>query len=162
MHAHFFAPKTDRLVGSQKETDMANPAFASRRDHTAISIVPAIAELYSFAKYRSIRPETSVGKVYLATLALSAISAFGLSSTGGFSPGHALAIIVLVVSAICLVLPKLGFLGRLIPYPPGTSASPSPISCSGCPGSTETLSRLPPLQPDRQRPGSPPVQERRS
>ncbi|MDM9627148.1 hypothetical protein QTL95_14665 [Rhizobium sp. S152] len=135
---------------------MANPLSLLGEIHTAISIIPAAAGLYSFAKYRAIRPETSVGKIYLATLALSAISAFGLSSTGGFNPGHALAIVVLVVSGICLLLPKLGFLGRLIPYLTNLGFSFT-YFLLWVPGINETLSRLPPSHPIGNGPDSPPV-----
>ncbi|MDM9647893.1 hypothetical protein [Rhizobium sp. S163] len=136
---------------------MANPLSLLGEIHTAISVIPAVAGLYSFAKYRAVRPETTVGKVYLATLALSAISAFGLSSTGGFNPGHALAIIVLLVSAICLVLPKLSFLGRLIPYLRNLGFSFT-YFLLWVPGINETLSRLPPSHPIGNGPDSPPVQ----
>lgn len=56
--------------------------------HTTISLVPVLAGLYSFARYRSIEPATRSGRVYLAGLTLSVFTAFGLSSTGGFNPGH--------------------------------------------------------------------------
>jgi hypothetical protein len=135
---------------------MANPLSLLGEIHTAISIIPAVAGLYSFAMHRAIQPETTVGKIYLASLALSAISAFGLSSTGGFHAGHALAIIVLLVSAICLLLPKLRFLGRLIPYLRNLGLSFT-YFLLWVPGINETLSRLPPSHPIGNGPDSPPV-----
>jgi hypothetical protein len=136
---------------------MPNPLSLLGEIHTIISIVPAVAGLYSFAKYRSIRPESNTGKVYLASLALSAISAFGLSSTGGFNPGHALAIVVLLVSGICLILPRLRFLGRLMPYLRNLGLSFT-YFLLWVPGINETLSRLPPSHPIGNGPDSPPVQ----
>ena len=49
--------------------------------HTAISLVPVVAGLYSFAKYRAIQPATRSGQVYLGGLLVAVLTAFGLSST---------------------------------------------------------------------------------
>jgi hypothetical protein len=66
--------------------------------HTAISLVPVVAGLYSFARYDSIEPATRSGRVYLAGLALSVFTASGLSITGGFNPGHAVGILALLTA----------------------------------------------------------------
>ena len=44
---------------------MPNPLSVLGIVHTAISLVPVVAGVYSFAKYRSIQPATRGGKVYL-------------------------------------------------------------------------------------------------
>jgi hypothetical protein len=136
---------------------MANPLSFLGEIHTAVSFIPVVAGLYSFVRYRAIRPETGAGKAYLGSLALSVVTSFGLSSTGGFNPGHALGLMTLFVAAVCLVLPKLRFLGRLIPYVRNFGLSFT-YFLLWVPGINETLSRLPPSHPIGNGPDSPPVQ----
>jgi hypothetical protein len=136
---------------------MANPLSFLGEIHTAVSLIPVVAGLYSFVRYRAILPETGAGKAYLGSLALSVVTSFGLSSTGGFNPGHALGLMTLFVAAVCLVLPKLRFLGRLIPYVRNFGLSFT-YFLLWVPGINETLSRLPPSHPIGNGPDSPPVQ----
>jgi len=136
---------------------MANPLSLLGEVHTAISLVPVVAGFYSFARYRAIRPETAAGKVYLGSFALSVVTSFGLSSTGGFNPGHALGIMALAVAAAALSVGKLRFLGRLIPYLRAFGLSFT-YFLLWVPGINETLSRLPPSHPIGNGPDSPPVQ----
>ncbi|MEZ2128947.1 MULTISPECIES: hypothetical protein [unclassified Sinorhizobium] len=136
---------------------MVNPLSLLGEIHTAVSLVPVVAGFYSFARYRAIRPETVAGKVYLDSLALSVFTSFGLSSTGGFNPGHALGIIALTVAAAALSVRKLHFLGRLIPYLEAFALSFT-YFLVWVPGINETLSRLPPSHPIGNGPDSPPVQ----
>ena len=90
---------------------MPNPLSVLGIVHTAISLVPVVAGLYSFAQYRAIRPATRSGKVYLGGLLVAVLTSFGLSSTGGFNPGHALGILALLAVAGSLLIPRLSFLG---------------------------------------------------
>ncbi|WP_370540191.1 hypothetical protein [Advenella sp. FME57] len=48
------------------------------------------------ARYRRIDSTVRSGKVYLIGLVLSVVTAFGLSSSGGFNVGHALGILALL------------------------------------------------------------------
>ena len=122
--------------------------------HTAISLVPLVAGLYAFARFRAIEPGTRSGRVYLGGLALSVLTAFGLSSTGGFNPGHALGILALLAVAGALAAPRLGFLGRARPYLATLGLSFS-FFLLLVPGINETLSRLPPDHPLASGPDSP-------
>lgn len=125
--------------------------------HTAISLVPVVAGLYSFARYRTIKPATRSGKVYLGGLVLSVLTSFGLSSTGGFNPGHALGILALLAVSGSLLIPRLSFLGRARPYLATFGLSFS-FFLTMIPGINETLTRLPAGQPLASGPEHPIVQ----
>jgi hypothetical protein len=136
---------------------MPHPLSLLGEVHTAISLIPVVAGLYNFAKYRAIRPETTAGKIYLGSLALSVVTSFGLSSTGGFNPGHALGILTMLIAAGSIAVTRLRFLGRLIPYLKNFGLSVT-YFLLWVPGINETLSRLPPSHPIGNGPDSPPVQ----
>ncbi|MDE1172704.1 MAG: hypothetical protein PW790_03320 [Parvibaculaceae bacterium] len=133
---------------------MAHPLSLLGIAHTAISLVPVAAGLYGFARYRTIEPATGSGKVYLAGLALSVFTSFGLSSTGGFNPGHALGILALLAAFGSLLAPRLSFLGRLRPYLATFGRSFS-FFLLLVPAINETLTRLPPAHPLADGPQSP-------
>lgn len=136
---------------------MPNPLSVLGIVHTAISLVPVVAGLYSFAKYRSIQPATRSGKVYLGGLLLAVLTAFGLSSTGGFNPGHALGILALLAVSGSLLIPRLSFLGWARPYLATFGLSFS-FFLTLVPGINETLTRLPAGQPLASGPEHPLVQ----
>lgn len=122
--------------------------------HTAISLLPLVAGLYAFARHRRIDPGTRSGRVYLVGLVLSVLTAFGLSSTGGFNPGHALGILALLAMAGALLAPRIGFLGRARPYL-ATFGLSFTFFLLLVPGINETLTRLPAGQPLASGPESP-------
>lgn len=125
--------------------------------HTVISFVPIVAGLYSFAKHGDIKPEMRSGQIYLGGLALSVVTSFGLSSTGGFNPGHALGIVALLVASVAILVGRVSFLGRLRAYLKAFGLSFT-YFLLWVPGINETLSRLPPSHPIGNGPDSPPVQ----
>jgi hypothetical protein len=124
--------------------------------HTAISLVPVAAGLHSFVRHGSIEPSTYSGRIYLAGLALSVLTSFGLSSTGGFNAGHALGMLALVAVVTSLLVPRIRFLGALRPYLATLGHSLSYFLLL-VPGIAETLTRLPAMQPLAQGPESPVV-----
>lgn len=136
---------------------MPHPLSALGIAHTVISLVPVVAGLYSFAQYRAIRPSTRSGQVYLVGLLVSVLTAFGLSSTGGFNPGHALGILALLAVSGSLLIPRLSFLGWARPYLATFGLSFS-FFLTLVPGINETLTRLPAAQPLASGPESPLVQ----
>ena len=125
---------------------MPNPLSALGIAHTAISLLPLGAAIYSFARYGAIEPGTRSGRVYLVSLVLSVLTAFGLSSTGGFNAGHALGILALLAVFGAWLAPKLSFLGRASAYLATLGWSFS-VFLLLVPGINETLTRLPPSQP---------------
>jgi len=122
--------------------------------HTAISLLPLVAGLYAFARHGRIDPATRAGRVYLAGLVLSVLTAFGLSSTGGFNAGHALGIVALLAMGGALLAPRLAFLGRARPYLAAFGLSFT-FFLLLVPGINETLTRLPAGQPLASGPESP-------
>lgn len=133
---------------------MPNPLSLLGIAHTAISLVPLGAALYSFARFGGIAPDTRSGRVYLVGLVLSVLTAFGLSSTGGFNAGHALGILALLAVFGAWLAPKLSFLGRASAYLATLGWSFS-VFLLLVPGINETLTRLPPAQPLASGPDSP-------
>ncbi len=114
--------------------------------HTALSLIPVAAGLHGFARHRAIDPATRSGRVYLAGLAVSVFTSFGLSSMGGFSPGHAVGILALLAAFGSLLVPRLSFLGRLRPYLATFGVSFS-FFLLLVPAIAETLTRLPAAHP---------------
>ena len=135
---------------------MASPLSFLGAVHTVISLVPAAAGLFSFVRHGSIEPATRSGRIYLAGLALSVLTSFGLSSTGGFNPGHALGILALLAAFGSLLMPGMRFLGALRPYLATFGRSFSYFLLL-VPGIAETLTRLPAAQPLAHGPESPAV-----
>ena len=72
--------------------------------HTVISLVPVVAGLYGFARFRRIDAATRSGQVYLAGLAVSVFTSFGLSSVVGVNPGHVLGVLALLAAFGTIVL----------------------------------------------------------
>lgn len=135
---------------------MPNPLSTLGIVHTAVSLVPFAAGLYAFARHRAIEPRTTAGRIYLAGLVLSVLTAFGLSSTGGFNAGHAIGILALLAVGGALLVPRLDFLGRARPYLATLGLSFS-FFLLLVPAINETLTRLPAGQPLASGPQSPVV-----
>jgi hypothetical protein len=125
---------------------MAHPISHVGIVHTAISLIPVFAALYSFARYRTIDPKTGAGRVYIIGLVLSVFTSFGLSSTGRFNAGHALGILALLVVLGSLLSARWAWWGSTRPYLVTFGFSFS-FFLTLIPGISETLTRLPPAQP---------------
>jgi hypothetical protein len=122
--------------------------------HTAISLLPLGAALYSLARFGTIEPSARSGRIYLIGMVLSVLTAFGLSSTGHFNAGHALGVLALLVMLGAWWVPRLTFLGRARAYLATLGWSFS-FFLLLVPGINETLSRLPPSRPLANGPDSP-------
>ncbi|MFB4390730.1 MULTISPECIES: hypothetical protein [unclassified Pseudomonas] len=122
--------------------------------HTVISTVTFVVGLYSLGRHRQILPESRTGKFYLAGMLVSVLTAFGLSSTGGFNAGHALGIVALLAIGGALLIPRLRLLGRARPYLAQLGFSFS-FFLLLVPGINETLTRLPTAHPLAAGPESP-------
>ncbi|WP_326540206.1 hypothetical protein [Pseudorhodoferax sp.] len=125
---------------------MPHPISLLGAVHTLVSLPPIVFGLYGFMRYRAIDPSTRAGKLYLATLALSVLTSFGLSSTGKFNAGHALGILAMAAALGGQQVPRLTFLGPLRPYLSALGLSLS-FFLLLVPGINETLNRLPPSHP---------------
>jgi hypothetical protein len=126
---------------------MPHPLSTLGIAHTAISLAPLVAGLYSFARFRRIDPSAPAGKFYLAGLTLSVFTAFGLSSVSGINPGHVLGVLALLAAfSGAWWVPRLGFLGRWRAHLQTFGLSFS-FFLLLVPGINETLTRLPAAHP---------------
>ena len=136
---------------------MPHPLSLVGAVHTALSLIPVVAGLLAFKRYGKIDPGTGAGKVYWIGMVASVLTAFGLSSTGGFNPGHALGLLTLIVMAAATLAPRIALLGRSAKYIQTALMSFSFLLLM-VPGTNETLSRLPAGHPIGNGPDSAPVQ----
>lgn len=126
---------------------MPHPLSSLGVAHTLLSLVPIAAGVLSFATQGRIDPQDRWGRVYLAGLALSVITAFGLSSTGGINPGHVLGVLALLAAfGGAWVVPKWRGSGSWAPYLQMLGLSFS-YFLLWVPGINETLTRLPASAP---------------
>ena len=121
---------------------MSNTLSSLGIAHTLISLPPIAAGLYGFVRFGRIETLHWSGRVYLLGLALSVLTSFGLSSTGGLNPGHVLGVLALIAACSSLLVPRLEFLGRSRPYLKAFGPSFS-FFLLLVPGTVETLKRLP-------------------
>jgi hypothetical protein len=133
---------------------MPHPISTLGALHIVISLVPFAAGLYSFARYHSIDPARRSGRMYLGGVALSVLTSFGLSSTGGFNAGHALGVLALLVMGGALLVPRLSLFGRARIYLAQLGFSFS-FFLLLVPSINETLTRLPVAHPLATGPTSP-------
>lgn len=77
---------------------MTNPLSTLGVIHTLLSLPPLLAGFYALARHRRIDPARRSGRLYLAGLLLSVVTAFGLSSTPGVNPGHVLGVLALLAA----------------------------------------------------------------
>lgn len=78
--------------------------------HTVIGIIAIIAALIAFVRFGKIDIRQITGKVYFYCTLIASLTALGISRNGGFNPGHAfsLLIIILIVAAYFLAFRKEG------------------------------------------------------
>ena len=133
---------------------MANPMSGIGIVHTILSIIPVVAGVWCFVRYRRIAPASTAGKVYLVSLVLSVVTSFPLH---WFNPAHGLGIVSLLAAFGGVLVPSLTFLGKLRPYLAALGLSFS-FFLLNIPAIDETLSRLPPSNPIGNGPESAPVQ----
>ncbi|MGE7991390.1 hypothetical protein ACQKPE_10140 [Pseudomonas sp. NPDC089554] len=133
---------------------MPHPISSLGAVHTLISLATFALGLYSLARHHQVLPKRPSGKLYLAGMLASVLTAFGLSSTGGFNAGHALGILTLLAIGGALLIPQLRLLGRARPYLAQLGFSFS-FFLLLVPGINETLTRLPAAHPLATGPESP-------
>lgn len=136
---------------------MAHPLSTLGIVHTAISLVPLVAGLWAFRRDGRIDPRTTLGRWYVYGMSASVLTAFGLSSTGGFNAGHAIGILTLLTIVVSCYAHRFGALGNLRDYLE-TGAMSFSFFLMMIPTLNESLSRLPPGNPIGNGPDSPPVQ----
>lgn len=136
---------------------MANPLSTLGIVHTVISLVPLVAGLWAFYRAGRIDPRSPAGRWYVYGMVLGVLTAFGLSSTGGFNAGHAIGILCLLAIVAGCYAQRISALGNLREYLE-TMAMSFSFFLMMIPTLNESLSRLPPSNPIGHGPDSPPVQ----
>jgi len=127
--------------------------------HTAISLVAVVCGFWALARYKEITSQTSLGRTYLVTTLLTALTGLGIFQHGGFGPPHALAILTLLALAVGYAASLTGVLGRRSRYLQAVCYSAT-VLFHMIPGFTETLTRLPagqPVFPNAEAPGLRPI-----
>ena len=110
--------------------------------HTAFSVVAVLAGLYLLLRYKEILPKSLLGKVYIVTTLVTALTGFGIFQHGGFGKPHVLGIITLIALAVAAVAGYTRLFGRASRYVETVSYSAT-FLFHLIPGVTETTTRLP-------------------
>lgn len=76
--------------------------------HTVIGVAAIVGALVSFIKYGKINLGAVSGKIYFYATVITSLTALGISKHGGFNPGHAFSIfiVLLVLEAYFLYAKK--------------------------------------------------------
>ena len=114
--------------------------------HTAISLIAIASGVWALVRDKEIVPANRLGKLYLATTALTAATGLAIFEHGGFRIGHTFAVLTLAVVAIGTVAAASQLFGRASRYVQAAFYS-STMLIHLITGSAETLARLPPGAP---------------
>lgn len=72
--------------------------------HTLIGILALVAAIVCFIRYGKINLEKLAGKIYLYGTIIASLTALGISKHGGFNPGHAFSIFILLLVLLAFFL----------------------------------------------------------
>lgn len=111
--------------------------------HTGIAIIAILAGIYALVVQKLITPKQRAGQIYIVCTLLAAVTSLMIYNQGtGFGPAHALGVLTLLALAGGFILPRLRFLGGLIPYLQ-TLCFSSTLLFHMIPAITDGLRRLP-------------------
>lgn len=122
--------------------------------HTLISLVAVVCGYWAMARDRQVVPGNALGRTYLVSTALTAITGLFIFQHGGFGPPHVLSILTLLALAVGCTAAYGGVFGRWSRYVQA-AAFTTTLFFHMVPGVTETLTRLPlskPLLPNAEAP----------
>lgn len=136
---------------------MANSLSTLGIIHTAISVLALVFAAIAFVRSGRINPFNKTGIYYMITTALGCITSFGLSKAGGFNPGHAIGIMILVLLIISYALGRVGT-DRPVALFIQTFLMSTTVFLSLVPAINETLTHIPPSDPFAENIDSPAVQ----
>jgi phosphatidylglycerophosphate synthase len=126
--------------------------------HTAISIVAILVAFYALLRSGKIDPATGPGKLYIWLTVITCVTGFPIMKTGHFTPGHYLAIIILILLPLGVYVRSLRIFGKLANYVQVIFLSTT-LFLSLIPAVVETLTRLPISQPIANGPNDPVIQK---
>lgn len=127
--------------------------------HTAISLVAVACGFWAMARDKQVVAHNTLGRTYLVSTALTAITGLFIFQHGGFGPPHVLSILTLLALAVGCVAAYGDSFGRWSRYVQAVSFSTT-LFFHMIPGFTETLTRVPlgaPLFPNADAPGLKPI-----
>ena len=93
-----------------------------------------------------IRPSQGSGRLYLICTLVTAVTALMIYQTGGFGPGHGLAVLTLLALTAGFIVGRTNVLGGMTPYAEALFFS-STLLFHMIPAITDGLLRLPPGDP---------------
>ena len=125
--------------------------------HTAISLLAVAAGLIALARYRAISLTTTVGKLYVASTLVVALTGFGIFQHGGFGKPHVLGIVTIIVLGIAVLAGTTRIFGRACTYVEALGYTLT-LFFHFIPGITETATRLPLRAPLLSSPDAPEIQ----
>ncbi|HTI57765.1 hypothetical protein [Mucilaginibacter sp.] len=108
--------------------------------HTAISIIALLVAYYALYRSGKIDPTSGSGKSYIILTILTCVTGFPIMKTGHLTPGHYVAIIILILLPIGIYANR--FFGKAGKYVQVVAMSTT-LFLSMVPAIVETLTRLP-------------------
>lgn len=72
--------------------------------HTIIGVAAIVAAIISYARFGKINLAHSTGKIYFYGTVVTSLTALGISKLGGFNPGHAFALFIVILVLVSYVL----------------------------------------------------------
>lgn len=126
-------------------------------NHTAISVLALIAAFYALYRAGRIIPGTSPGRAFIWLTVITCITGFPIMKTGHFTPGHYVAITILILLPLGIYVRSLRIFGKLADYVQVIFLSTT-IFLSCIPAIVETLTRLPISHPIAGGPNAPIIQ----
>lgn len=125
--------------------------------HTAISVLAIVFAVIALLRDGKIDPLNTMGKLYIYFTVVACLTALPIMKTGHFTPGHGLAIIILILIPVGLYAKSIKFLGKSTDYVQ-TIALSTTIFLSMVPTTIESLTRLPISHPIADGPNAPVIQ----
>jgi len=125
--------------------------------HTAISILAIIFAIIALLRYGKITPKTFFGLGYIWLTVLTCLTALPIMKTGHPTPGHYLAVIILILIPIGVYANKIPGLKKAADYVQIIAISTT-LFLSMIPTTVETLTRLPINHPIASSPADPKIQ----
>jgi hypothetical protein len=114
--------------------------------HTAISVVALLVAFYALFKDGRINPQNWIGRTYIMLTLITCLTGFPIMKTGHFTPGHYLAIIIIVLLPLGTFARRISLFGTAKDYIQ-LSIMSFTLFLSCIPAIVETMTRLPVGQP---------------
>jgi len=124
--------------------------------HTAISVLALLAAIYTLLRDGKVDPANGRGRWYIILTVITCITAFPIMRFGHFTPGHYVAMVILILLPIAIYAPRLfGKAGNYVQV----IAMSTTLFLSFIPAIVESLTRLPISSPLASGPNDPLVQK---